>query len=131
MFDVYIIESEALVVGRVRGVLDAKVALEIVKFIEIEEAAIETGFNRFCDLSRLDRTSLTPADILTLADRRRKYNPNSVRIKSAFLATNPSAIELAQTYEHLLNSRRIEVRVFTELEAAAEWLGTTPDRLLL
>ena len=35
MFDVHMIESEALMVGRVKGILDAEAAQGIVDFIEV------------------------------------------------------------------------------------------------
>jgi hypothetical protein len=131
MMDVYMIEGDALVVGRPKGILDAETAARIVELIEIKEVETETGFNRFCDLSRLDAIHLSFAEIRTLAERRSLFNPNNVRVKSAFLATNPLASGIARMYELLLNSPRIEVRVFSELDAAAEWLAVESDRLTL
>ena len=131
MFDVYVIDSEALMVGRPNGILDAQTAERIVDFIEIKEEQLEAGFNRFCDLTRLDRIDLSSEDFVQLATRRRAFNPNDVRVKTAFLATNPLAFGIAQTYELLLHSPRIEVRVFTDIEGAAEWLAVKPDMLRL
>jgi hypothetical protein len=131
MMDVYMIEGDALMVGRPMGILDAETAARIVELIEIKEVETETGFNRFCDLSRLDAIHLSFAEIRTLAERRSLFNPNNVRVKSAFLATNPLASGIARMYELLLNSPRIEVRVFSELDAAAEWLAVESDRLTL
>jgi hypothetical protein len=131
MFDVYMIEREALMVCRPKRVLDASAAKQIVEFVEIKEVETETGFDRFCDLTGLDSIHLSSADVMELAVRRRTFNPNDVRVKSAFLATNPLAVGVARMYEQLLNSPRIEVRVFSELEAAAEWLVVRPARLRL
>jgi hypothetical protein len=129
MMDVYVIEGDALMVGRPKGILDAQTAARIVEFIEIKEMETETGFSRFCDLSRLEAIHLSFAEVLTLAKRGSLFNPNEVRVKSAFLASNPLAFGIARMYERLLKSPRIEVRVFSELDAAAEWLGVTSDRL--
>jgi len=131
MLDIYLIETDALMVGRPKGILDANLADKLLQFIEIKEVEIETGFNRYCDLTRLEGIHLTSADVLELAVRRRGFNPNDVRVKSAFLATHPLAFGIARMYEQLLNSPRIEVRVFDELNAAAQWLGVRPDRLAL
>jgi hypothetical protein len=131
MFDVYVIDSEALMVGRPKGILDSNTSERIVEFIEIKELQVETGFNRFCDLTRLDGINVSFGEIEQVAARRRAFNPNDIKVKSAFLATDPLTFGVARTYERLLNSPRIEVRVFTELEAAAEWLGVKPDRLKL
>jgi hypothetical protein len=131
MFDAYVIESDSLLVGRPKGILDAEATKKIVEFIEIKEVETETGFNRFCDLTRLAEIHLRFGEICDLAVRRCEFNPNDIRVKSAFLATNPLAFGVARMYERLLNSPRIEVRVFSEIEAAAEWLGVKPDRLTL
>jgi hypothetical protein len=131
MFDVYVIESEALMVGRPKGILDAQMTERIVEFIEIKEEQLETGFNRFCDLTRLEGIDLSFKEVQLLAERRCRFNPNEIRVKSAFLATNHLAFGIARTYEQLLNSPRIEVRVFEELEAAAAWLTVKLDRLTL
>jgi hypothetical protein len=131
MFDVYMIERDALMVARPKGIFDTSEAVRIVEFIEIKETAFERGFDRFCDLTGLDSIHLTAAQVSELADRRRTFNPNTVRVKSAFFANHPLALGIARIYEQLLNSPRIEVRVFSELEAAAEWLAVKPDKLKL
>ena len=131
MFDVYVIDSEALMVGRPNGILDAQTAERIVDFVEIKEKELEAGFNRFCDLSRLDSINLSSKDLMQLATRRRAFNPNTAHVKSAFLAAHPLAFGVARMYQLLLHSSRIEVRVFQDIESAAEWLSVKPDMLRL
>ena len=104
-------------------------AEEIVDFVETREIVAETGFNRFCDLTQLDGIHLSSDDVLQLAARRREFNPNDIRVKSAFLATDPLAFGIARMYEQMLNSPRIEVRVWSDMQAAADWLGVNLDRL--
>ena len=131
MLDICMIESDALLVARPKGVLDAEKAERIVEFIEIKEISFETGFNRFCDLNRLEGISLLTGDILKLANRRRTFNPNNIHVKSAFLAADTLAFGIARMYEQLLNSPRIEICVFSELQTAAEWLAVRADCLKL
>jgi len=131
MFDTYMIDADALMVARPKGTLDANEGLRIVEFLEIKELESETGFNRFCDLNRLDSIRLSLADVSELAARRAKFNPNPIHVKSAFLANHPLSFGIACMYEQLLCSERIEVRVFSKLEDAADWLGVKPDRLRL
>ena len=131
MIDIYAIERDALMVARPKGTLDAQTAERIVEFIEIKEEHSETGFNRFCDLTSLQGIQLSDAEVMCLADRRSAFNPNEIRVKSAFLAIHPLAYGLARMYEQMLHSPRIEVRVFRQLEAAAEWLAVKPERLTL
>jgi hypothetical protein len=131
MFDVYMIKRDALLVVRPGGIIGARTTEQIVDLIEIREAEFETGFNRFCDLTRLKGIRLSCAEVFKLAERRRAFNPNNIAVKSAFLATDPLAFWLARLYEELLDSPRIEVRVWRDLQSAAIWLGVTPDRLTL
>ena len=130
-FDIYAIERDALLVGRLMGVLDAKTAEKIVEFVETKEIVAEKGFNRLCDFTQLEGIHLSCDDLLQLAARRRAFNPNDIRVKSAFFATDPLAFGIARMYEQMLNSPRIEVRVWSDLQAAADWLGVGLDRLLL
>jgi len=131
MFDLYVIDSVPLMVARPRGVLDAEMAKQIVEFVEIKEVLLEKGFNRFCDMTRLEGIQLSSEDVTELANRRRAFNPNDIRVKSAFLATSSFTYGIARSYEQMLHSPRIEVRVFEDLKCAAEWLVVHPDKLKL
>jgi hypothetical protein len=131
MFDLYVIDVDPMMVARPKGVLNFDMAQRIVEFVEIKEVSLEKGFNRFCDLTRLEGIQLSSDDLVELANRRRAFNPNDIRVKSAFFATSPLAFGVARIYEQLLNSPRIEVRVFNDVEAAADWLAVHPDKLKL
>jgi hypothetical protein len=131
VFDVYIIPREALMVVRPKGILDIETAERIVEFIELKEKQVETGFNRFCDLTLLDEIQLSPAEVLHLAVRRREFNPNTVQVKAALLANNDFTLEIACMYKRLLHSPRIEVRVWNTLQAAADSLGVELEKLVL
>jgi hypothetical protein len=122
--------SGKLLVARPDGVVDASVAEEIVEFVELMEERTEAGFDRFCDLTRIEGITLSCAEVFLLASRRRTFNPNSIRVKSAFLAINPLAFGIARMYEQMLNSPRIEVRVWIDFEAAANWLGVESESLM-
>jgi hypothetical protein len=130
-FDVYLLEDGALMVGRPKGVLDGELATKIVEFVEIKEALIETGFNRFCDMTRLTGVNLALNEIDAMAIRRREFNPNFVHVKSAFLALHPLTWGIVELYRSLLQSPRIEVRGFESIELAAEWLGVSAEKLRL
>ncbi len=129
MFDVKFVESDSLLVGRLRGTLDAAVARKLVGFVEIKEEEHEKGFNRFCDLTQLEGINLSADEIASLAARRRAYNPNPIRVKSAFLVSSPLALGVAYMFKALMQSERIEVRWFDSLEVAAAWLQVTPGAL--
>jgi hypothetical protein len=130
VFDVFMIPIDKLLVARPKGILDALTAERIIEFIEIKEMDSETGFNRFCDLSHLEGIDLSPSEVLVLADRRRAFNPNDIHVKSAFFATDELGLGIASMYERLLNSPRIEVRVWSNIQAAADWLGANCERMV-
>ena len=129
MLDIYMIKTESLLVVRPKGVVNINAATALIEFVEIKEKFEETGFNRFCDMTRLKGIHLSCADVVRLAARRREYNPNDICVKSAFLATNPLTSGIARMYEHLLNSPRIKVRVCSEMQAAGDWLEIEPAKL--
>lgn len=131
MFEFHVIQSGSLLVARPKGLLDFEAAERLVDFVELKEEEVETGFDRFCDLSHVDGIHLPLADVLRIAVRRRAFNPNDIHVKSAFFATNALAFGIASMYEHLLNSSRIEVRVWGVIQLAADWLGVNVERLTL
>ena len=131
MLDVYVIEDDALVVGRPKGTLDGALARKMVQFIEIKEVEVETGFDRFCDLSGIRRVNLGLTEVDALAARRRTYNPNRIRVKSAFVAKGPLLLAIVGLYQALLKSPRIQVRAFRSGADAAKWLGVEPRKLTL
>lgn len=103
MFDAKFVESDSLLVGRLRGTLDAAVARKLVEFIEIKEEEHEKGSNRFCDMTQLERINLSVDDIASLAARRRAYNPNPIRVKSAFLVSSPLALGVVYMFRRCCN----------------------------
>ncbi len=110
-------------VGISQGLMDVNLALEMLDFIEIKEVALERGFNRYCDLTRVKAIHLSLEDIEHIAARRRAFNPNMIHVKSAFLATSVLAVGVAARYQALLDSPRIEVAQFRSREDAAKWLN--------
>ena len=131
MLNVYVRERDSLVIGRPKGTFDGKLALKLVELIEIKEVEIETGFNRFCDLTGIVRIHLGLGAVEAIAARRSVFNPNRIRVKSAFLASNPLTFAIVGLYDALLKSPRIRVRAFDTVENAAHWLGVAPRRLTL
>jgi hypothetical protein len=131
LIDAYILENESLLVGKLRGTLDLRLATKLVELIEFKEEELERGFNRVCDLTHLKGVRLSEKDVQALAVRRLIHNPNNVRVKSAFIATDPLAKGIASMYQALLASDRINVKVFDTHEAAAAWLQVPPGKLKL
>ncbi len=128
-FEVRYVAGGSLLAGWLRGTLDAELARKLVGFIELQEAESEKGFNRFCDLTALEGINLSVDEVGSLAARRRAYNPNPIRVKSAFLVASPLALGVVHVFKALMQSDRIEVRWFDSPEAAAAWLQVSPETL--
>ena len=110
------------------GRLDAALADEILRFIEVEEATAAEPFHRFADLSGLDAIHLSSAELEGMAARR-IGSYHGPPVKSAILALNPLAFGVAQMYERLMRRSPIEVRVFCRLTSAAIWLKISTEVL--
>ncbi len=131
MLNVLVYKRDSLVIGRPKGTFDRKLALQLVEFIEIKEVEDEHGFDRFCDLRGILRIHLGLGAVEAIAARRSAFNPNRIRVKSAFLVSNPLTYAIVGLYEALLQSPRIRVRAFRTIESAAHWLGVEPRKLAL
>ena len=53
-------EEQRLLITYPLGVFDMKLAEEIVHFIEVWEVKHQEGYDRFCDVTRLDAIHLSP-----------------------------------------------------------------------
>ena len=109
-----------LVTWHPRGVLDDKLADQIIAFIEMEECIQAAPFNRYVDLSGLTQVRLYAGHVFDIAKRRRYRAMDQV--KSAFWTDKTVTKILADMYETFMVNATIKVRVFTKKEAAAEWL---------
>jgi hypothetical protein len=58
MLDVYILGDESLLVGRIRGILDLRTATKLIELVEIKEEELQHGFDRVCDLTWKESSSL-------------------------------------------------------------------------
>jgi hypothetical protein len=104
------------------GVLDDAYADRVVEFLEAEEAKVVTPFDRYTDMTGFTRIQLSLDHVFTLSKRRtRGYKGKPV--KSAFFAIRLISLSIAHMYRELMEGSAIEVCVFRDREAAADWLG--------
>jgi hypothetical protein len=111
----------ALLTWHPDGTLDDDHADEALELMEATEPMEEKGFHRYWDMTRYDRIQLNLDHIVRLARRRRRYKGPPV--KSAFYAVRLISLNIAHMYEELMEGSRIQVGIFGDREAAAEWLG--------
>jgi hypothetical protein len=112
------------------GILTDERADAMVEFLESEEKLCgEFTFNRFTDMSGYTRIQMSLEHVFTIA-KRRKEGYAGRPVKSAFYAVRLISQSIARMYQELMEDSSIEVNIFREREAAAEWLGVPPAILL-
>ena len=110
-----------------KGVFDEAFADKLVAFIEWEEYIQQAPWDRYADLSGVTEVRISLDHIMETA-RRRRFVREPVR--SALFADKPNSLELAQTYERLMEGAvMITVRAFSDRQTAAEWLEVPPSIL--
>lgn len=119
----------SLILWKPRGILDQALVNEIVTFIDTAEARASKPFHRFADLSALDAVDLNFNFVFFVALHRRLSYAHMPPVKSAFYVTSPATTHYAKLHAMLTDYSPLEVSLFTERGAAAEWLGV-PDEVL-
>ena len=127
--DVEYIEDANLFIWRPRGVLNEAVVNNIIVFVREQEETLGRPFNRFTDLSALDAVDLNFDYVFHIALYRRLSYAGS-KVKSAFYVSSPDAKHYAKLHALLTDHSPLQVSVFTELAAAAKWLGVPIESLM-
>jgi hypothetical protein len=126
--DVDYIEDANLFIWRPRGVLNEGLVNNIIVFVREQEEALGRPFNRFTDLSAVDAVDLNFDYVFHIALYRRLSYAGS-KVKSAFYVSSSDAAHYAKLHALVTGRSRLQVQVFTELEAAAKWLGVPVESL--
>ena len=120
----------SLFLWKPRGILDETVVNEIVAFVDTIEARSSTPFSRFVDLSTLDAVDLNFKFVFHVALHRRVAYAPHPKTKSAFYVTSPATTHYAKLHAMLTDYSPLEVALFAERAAAAEWLGVPEEALI-
>lgn len=102
------------------GILDDTLADEIIGEIHADEQFEPTPSHRYIDFSGLTTISLQIGHVFQIAEHRRQAREP---VRSAFFAPTATGFGMARLYEEAMHGAMIQVRVFRERSAAAEWLG--------
>jgi predicted metal-dependent TIM-barrel fold hydrolase len=127
--DVEFHEDICLLIHRPRGSLDRRTVNKIITVIGELEFTLKKPFNRFLDTLAADVVDLDAEYIRRVSLYRRHFYGNRPSIKTAILATDSTMAEHGRLHASLTEGSPIEVRVFQDRTAAAEWLDV-PVRLL-
>ena len=120
------IEDASLLIWRPLGVLNEAVVNEILAFLDDRETKLEKEFNRFTDLTALDAVDLSFKFVFQVALFRRLSRMGHGVVKSAFFVTAPEVARYVKVHALVTDHSPLQVAMFEDRAAAAEWLGVSP-----
>ena len=121
----------SLILWKPEGILDQALVNEVVVFIETAERRASKPFNRFNDLSALDMVDLNFKFVFHIALGRRISATPKPAVKSAFYVTSPATQHYVKLHAMLTDYSPLDVSLFTDRAAAAEWLGVPEEALIM
>jgi hypothetical protein len=113
------------------GILDQALVNEVVAFIDTAEKRASKPFNRFADMSALDMVDLNFKFVFDIALHRRLTYAGYPPAKSAFYVTSQATAHYAKLHAMLNDYSPLDVSLFTDRAAAAEWLGVPDEALIM
>jgi hypothetical protein len=98
---------------------------QLLKTIEGYEQRYPQGFNRFYDLRNVQRAQVNAEEVAKIGWRRERELrcPNQQRV--AFVSSNPVIIGLLRVYELFMARSQLDIRIFSDLDRAMEYVGLT------
>ena len=127
--DVYFRSDPQLLIWKPRGVLNERVVNQIIAFIRQEETNPDASKLRFIDATELTAVELNFRYVFHVALYRRMSRVGRPTIKSAFYIEDPAFEHYIKLHELLTDHSPLHVRLFKKREAAAKWLGVSPESL--
>ena len=124
------VEDCDLFIWRPRGVLDESMTNKVLTFVVQQEKTLGRPFDRFTDMSALERVELSFRYVFHVALYRRLSRAGREEIKSAFFVTDPEMARYVKLHALVTDHSPLKVAMFQEMEAAADWLGVPRARLL-
>jgi hypothetical protein len=121
----------SLILWKPHGILDQPLVNEIIAFVETAERRASKPFNRFTDMSTLDMVDLNFKFVFHIALGRRLSAGPKPAVKSAIYVTSPAAAHYAKLHAMLTDYSPLDVSLFTDRAAAAEWLGVPEEALIM
>ena len=122
-------EDAHLLIYAPHGLMSEESVNKIVSVIEDLEAKLQEPFNRFFDTLGHDEVELNFRYVIQISLHRRLVYTGRPPIKSAILATDSTIIHYAKLHAVLTQGSPINVRIFTERQQAAQWLGVPVELL--
>jgi hypothetical protein len=127
--DVQFLEEVRLLIFRPHGTLDEDSLNKIVDVIGELEAFSKEPFNRFWDATNYAEVNLNFRVAANVSLYRRLAYSDRPSIKSAILAIDRRIIHYANLLAFLTRGSPIQMNVFQERSAAADWLAVPVELL--
>ena len=121
--DIFFKPAIHLLVWRPRGLLNEGAVNKVIAFIRDIEAKSDDNELRFIDTSGLNAIALNFRYVFHVALYRRTSRMGKRSIKSAFLVKNPEFEHYFKLHAILTDHSPLQVQLFKEIKAAADWLG--------
>jgi len=118
-----------LMIFRPSGILNQELIDTTIAFLEEEEERAQHPFNRFSDLSKIDAIDLEFGYVFRVALHRRLIYAGRPPVKSAFYAPNKATARIVRIPALVTDHSPLQIKMFTEVSKAAEWLGVSPADL--
>lgn len=116
-------EDISLLVWKPRGEIDEAVVNRAISFLSDMEATVGKPFNRFTDTTAQGPVELSFQYIFHVALYRRLSYAGRPPVRSAFMATDPKAIQIVKIHALMTSHSPLQVALFEHSEEAALWLG--------
>jgi hypothetical protein len=111
-----------LAVFRPVGLFGPEHVAQILNFLIPLENSDPVPFNRLLDLTLATDIQLTGAVIYEFARARREATAHLSPFRTAIIATDSPAEEVALVYATLMEGSKIQVGIFRDASSAADWL---------
>lgn len=126
---VYLRPELGLLLWKPTGLLTEKTVNEITAYVGEQEAGSDQSHLRFIDTTELTAVELNFRYVFHVALYRRMSRQARPTIQSAFLVRNPGFAHYFKLHAVLTDHSPLQVRVFEEIEAAANWLKVPIESL--
>ncbi len=125
----YYLREHHLAVCRPVGAATEDRATHLLYFLFGAEGATPESFNRLVDLRFVTDFTIQSAVIHGFASIRREEVERLSPARTAIIAPNPEAEEVARIFAALMKGTKISVRIFGDARSATDWLGV-PEQVL-
>ena len=117
----------ALIVTRCSGKITAKELIASQYWmVENFGTKIKPGFSQVFDARVADTSAISEDDIHRVAQINIHHTKERGSFSMAILAVKPYPLALARLHKLLSSAASIRVEIFSELDAAYQWLGVQP-----